>query len=363
MPDYGLWQEKDLALDALAAEVDRDSLLDAQRETLATANQQVGAFVDLFANRVTSSQLSVRGGVNNRLQGLDENGRPKPVKGASRYIVGLPIWKAGTAEGWNFWTYEQMTVQEFAQSLDTMLTGYVTWMRDQLLSPFFYSGAGLSYANANDGESFTVYGLANGDATTFESSAGAATDSHYSAQAGVVDASANPYPAIYEDMIEHPQNTGRIVAFVPPGAIATATKLLPGFASATDPIIRIVPAAADETVDPLVAPALGVPLPRSMTYLGVIDNTYVVQWRNLPDGYILHVAIDAEEKPLAMRQYPQARLQGLRNIGEPMSQFPYQQTNYVVACGFGSRNRVGAHVHRVGNGTYAAPTAFPFPMI
>jgi hypothetical protein len=363
MPTYGIWQEKDLALDALAAEVDRDAILEAQLETVASHNIEVASTVSIFANIVTIPQLVVRTGSGAaRLQPLDENGRPKPIKGQGQYYVGFPLYKAGVAEGYNFWTREQMTVQDFADSLDLMLRADATWVRDQMLSALFYSGAGFTYEDPRLGESFTVYGLANGDTVVYDKTSGAATDSHYSAEADAISASNNLFPAIYEDLSEHPGNSGRIVAFVPPAA-ASAISLLPGYAPVQQNTIRIVPAVDDGDIDPLVSPSLNLRLPRTMQHIGMLNNTYIVTWQNLPAGYIVHVAVDAVEKPLAAREYAQPRLRGLMNEGEPMSRFPYQQNNWVRALGFGGRNRVAAHVYYYGTSdTYAAPSAYPFPL-
>ncbi|HEV7299012.1 MAG TPA: hypothetical protein VGN72_06560 [Tepidisphaeraceae bacterium] len=365
MPIYGIWQEKDLDLnengDVIASEVDRVALLEAQLETVATANAEIQRHVRVFADPTTKSQLAVRLGADNEFQALDENGRPQPVKGGGSYIAGVPLFKGGTAEGWNFWTFEQMTLRDFAESLDQMVSAYAKWVRRQMLAPLFYNGAGFNFTDPRLGEDLTVYGLANGDDVVYQSSNGAATDSHYSAQAAAISDAANPFTAIYNDLIEHPQNGSRIVAFVASDQVA-AIRLLAGFAPATRNMISVIPATGDETIDPLQAPGLNLPLASTMTYIGMHENTYIVQWSSLPSGYIVHVAIDAAVKPLALREYPQPALRGLINQGEPMSRFPYQQNNYVAAVGFGGKNRVGAHVLRVGNASYAAPTAYPFPI-
>lgn len=367
MPNYGIWQEKDLALDALASGVDRDALLDAQRETLATHNAEINTFLSIFTDNVDQPQRGVATGGDNDLQPLDENGRPFPVKAPGHLIVGFPLRKAGTAEGWNFWTHEQMTIRQLADSYSLMLKGDVKWMRKQLLAAAFYSGAGYTYVNpqtgGTGGESFTVYGLANADATIYDASGGAATDTHYLAQAAAIADATNPFPTIYNDLIEHPQNTGsRIVSFVAP-ANAAAIRGLASFAPATPNIIQAVPAVGAATIDPQTAPGLGLNLPRSMTYLGIVENTYIVQWQNMPTNYLFTVAIDSTEKPIGLRQYVQSSLRGFVNIGEPMARFPYQQNNFVRAAGFGGLNRIAGHVTYVGvSGTYAAPTGLAAPV-
>jgi hypothetical protein len=362
MPNYGIWQERDLALDAQAADVDREALLGAQQTTLAEHNAEINALAGIFSELQIKPQASVRTGSTNRFQNLDEFGRPLPVKGRGQYIVGFPLWKGGTAEGFDFWTHEQMSVQDFADSLDLMLQGHSLWVRDNMLSPIFYNGAGLTYTDVRQGEDLTVYGLANGDTTLFgRTGAASAIDSHYTFQAAAIDAANNPYPAQYTELTEHPENAGsRIVAFVASDQIA-ATKLLPGFADANSSIINTVPATGDQTTEPLFAPGLNLPLASSMTYVGVHENTFIVQWSSLPSGYIIHVAVDSSVKPLGRREYERPSMRGLINLGEPMARFPYTQNNYVAALGFGAKNRVAASVIKIA-ASYAAPTAYPFPL-
>jgi hypothetical protein len=81
----------------------------------------------------------------------------------------------------------------------------------------------------------------------------------------------------------------------------------------------------------------------------------------MPANYIVVVAVDAEQKPIGLRQYVEPSLRGLINIGEPMSRFPYQQTNYVRAAGFGGYNRTAAFILKIA-ASYAAPTIYPMPL-
>lgn len=362
--NYGIWVERDLDLEANAADVDREALLDAQAVTLAQHNADGNVLFGMFGDFTTRNQASVKTGNSGvRLQPLDEHGRPRPIKGRGNYFVGFPLWKAGTAEGYTFWTAEQMTVQDYADSFNTMLDADITWVRDQILAPFFYNGAGFAYSDPAQNESVTVYGLANADTVVYDKSGGDGTDDHYSAQANALGAGAdNPMDTIYAELREHPLNkASRIVAFINTAQRA-AMESLAGFAPVDQPIVRVVPAAGSETTDPLYAPALNLPLSSTMEYIGVHASTHVVVWENMPANYMLTLAVDSAVKPLAIRQYPQPRLQGLVNVGEPMSRFPYQQNNWVRALGTGVKNRTAAHVHRFGNGTYAAPSGLTFPV-
>jgi hypothetical protein len=360
---YGVWLERDLDLEATAADVDREAILDAQQVTLATHNADAQRLGSIFADFTTFNQASVQTGTTGvRLQPLDEHGRPRPIKGRGYYYPGFPLWKAGTAEGYTFWAREQMTVKDYADSFSIMLEADIVWYRDQILAPFFYNGAGFTYADPQQNENVTVYGMANGDTVSYDKNTGAATDDHYSAQANALGAGAdNPMSTIYTELVEHPGNTGKIVAFINTAQRA-AMELLAGFAPDRRLIIEQVPAAGTATTDPLFAPALNLPLPSTMEYIGTHESTYVVVWQNMPANYMLTVAVDANVKPLAIRQYAQRSLQGLVNVGEPMARFPYQQNNWVRAMGAGGKNRIAAHVHRFGTSPYATPTGYTFPV-
>jgi hypothetical protein len=359
---YGIWLERDLDLDELATNVDRDALLDAQQTTLQIHNQEIDGVIGLFADPVTKSQTSVKLGTTGRHQPLDEFGRPKPTKPAGNYFVGFPLVKAGSAEGFNFWAENQMTVRDFADSYNQMLTNDVTWVRDQLLAALFYNGAGYTFSDVRNGESVTVYGLANGDANVYDKVSGAAIDDHYLVQANAIGAGAdNPYPTIQTELTEHASNGTRVVAFIAPAQQA-ATELLAGFAPVLRQRVEPTLAAGSADTFPLFAPSIGIDLPPSMVHIGTHGNIDIVVWQNMPSGYGIALAIDAQEKPLGVRQYPQAALRGLVNQGEPMSQFPYRQNNYVRALGFGGKNRIAAVAFRVGNGTYAAPTGYTAPL-
>lgn len=363
MADYGIWLERDLDLEARAADVDREALLDAQNVTLGQHNTTIARVSGIFGDFTTFNQASVKtAGTSARHQPLDEFGRPKAIKGRAFYYVGFPLWKAGSAQGYTFWTENQMTVADFADGFSLVLDADVTWVRDVLFGPIFYNGAGFTYADPQQNENVTVFGLANGDSTIYPKVTGAATDDHYSAQANALGAGAdNPMTTIYNEIVEHPSNTGRVVAFINTAQRA-AMEALAGFAPVNRMIVEQVPVAGSATTQPLFAPGLNLPLTSTMEYIGIHESTYVVVWQFMPANYMVTVAVDATPKPLAIRQYPQAALQGLINQGEPMSRFPFRQDNWVRAMGTGGKNRTAAHVHRFGNGTYAAPTGYTYPV-
>jgi hypothetical protein len=80
----------------------------------------------------------------------------------------------------------------------------------------------------------------------------------------------------------------------------------------------------------------------------------------LPANYIVSVAVGGIA-PLAMRQDPEPELQGFR-LGGQIDHYPYFEQQWFRRAGFGSWNRVGACITRVGNGSYAIPTGYGSPM-
>ena len=94
--------------------------------------------------------------------------------------------------------------------------------------------------------------------------------------------------------------------------------------------------------------------------LGYVDKVWVVEWRAMPDGYILAVAADGE-RALKQRQEPQPELQGFRQVAR-REDHPFYESQWLRITGFGAWNRVGALAYRIGNASYAVPTGYDSPM-
>ena len=90
------------------------------------------------------------------------------------------------------------------------------------------------------------------------------------------------------------------------------------------------------------------------------EKVYFYEWKSLPAGYMIATTSMAE-KPLAMRQHPEAQLRGFSQVAT-REDYPFWEAQYVRWAGFGSWNRVGAVVMRIGNGTYAVPSNYSSPM-
>jgi hypothetical protein len=342
--------------DVLASRVS-GSLIEATNEAIRAAvaahNAAIDAAVGFFATRTTEHQRRYAQVGNARLQPLDENGRARPIKPSGYYDVAWPIDMGGSAWGANYVTRAKMTVADAERATAMMLTADAHWMRDHLLAAL-YQDDGYTFSDDLYGD-LTVEGLANGDAVTygmFSGAATAATDDHILADADAIADATNPYPTIRDELMEHPENAGQVVAFIPSGLRAT-TEALATFHPIADPNIR---RGADN--DELVG-GLGVSHPG--TLIGYEDSgVWIVEWLALPADYIVAATTDGE-RPLAMREDPEDELRGFQQVAE-RNDHPFYESQWLRRAGFGGWNRVGGLVMRIGNGTYAVPTGYTSPM-
>jgi hypothetical protein len=349
---YGFYQLKDLA-NTRAIEVRSDILRTAIIASVAEHNQTINALVGLFAQPTTDYQIRFRGATNGRLQPGDEYSRAKPFKG-STYDVAFPILKGDAAWGDNFITRQKMTVQQVNDAVSDMLVADVNWMRDHVMAALFYNGAGWTFTDPQFG-SLTIKGLANGDTTTYvRQGTAAAVDTHYYAQAAAIANATNPFPALYTELNEHPENAGgELITFIASDLVDTTTALT-SFAPVEDANVRLGVSNSVATGRP------GATLPVAARLLGRISGQWIAEWPAIPSTYMISIATGGPA-PLAMRQDPEAELQGFVQA-DTREDYPYREAQYFRRCGFGPWNRVGAVVSRIGNASYAIPTSFGSPM-
>jgi hypothetical protein len=333
-------------------EVGVQVVTDAIEATVQEHNRQINALIGLFARRTTDFKIRYRTAALARLQPLDENGRARPIKALGQYDVAFPVHMAGTAWGGNYVSLQKLTVAEAAEFTATMTSADMRWVRDHILAALF-ANANWTFTDPLHG-ALTVKGLANGDTDVYQVMGGAdqgAADTHYLAQAGAIADAANPFPTIREELLQHPENGGEVVALVPTANIA-AVKALANFVPVTDPNIEPGSTTRVLTGD------LGTAVPGEA--VGYVDGVWIVEWRSLPDNYLIATTTEGP-RPLAMREEPEETLQGFRFVAT-RPDYPYEERQFLRIAGFGAWNRVGALVQRVGNGTYAVPTNYGSPM-
>ena len=350
---YGFHTLKDLA-SARISGTNAEAVNDAINIAVAEHNRVIDTMMAIFVSRTQLYTERYAQISDANLQPLDDNGRALPIKPAGYYNVGYPIQSGGSAWGANYVTRAKMSVADAERATAMMLTADANWMRTHILSALFAS-ATWTFVDDLYG-SLTIQPLAlAGDGVTYGvvGGAAAATDTHQLAQAAAIGAGAdNPYPLIYADLTEHPQNSGDVVAFIPTALKAT-TQALATFNPVADPNIT-----AGNSSDRLTG-TLGIATPGRL--IGYEDSgVWIVEWPQLPATHIV-ATMTGGDRAVGMREDPEDELRGFNRVAE-RNDHPFYESQWLRRAGFGARNRVGALVYRIGNGTYAAPTGYAPPI-
>lgn len=350
---YGFIGLKDL-FDRRLNEVGTEVVNRAVVASVAEHNRQMNAFLQLFTRRTTDFKKRYTTATIARLQPLDANGRARPIKPAGFYDVAFPLQMGGGAWGANYLSRVKMTVAEANEATSALVSADYRWIRDHVLAALF-ANVSWAYDDKDDeAGALTIKGLANGDSDTYLIQAGAdagATDTHYLAQASAIDNSNNPFPVIYDELTEHPENQGEVITFVPTNLV-TSIGALTNFHEAADPNIRV-----GSATDVLVG-SLGLQVPGKV--IGYVDKNWIVEWKALPSNYMISVT-SGGEPALGMREHAEPELQGFNRVAQ-MDDHPFYQSQWLRIAGFGAWNRVGAVVYRIGNASYAVPTGYTSPM-
>jgi hypothetical protein len=347
---YGLLNMADLA-DQRVTEVGVDQTMAAVTQTVAEHNRQLDALMSLFVTRTTNFKSRFWAAANTRLQPLDNMGRALPIKPAGKYDVAWPIQMGGTAWGYDYVTGQKLTVGEVARVTNTMLDADTRWMRDHLLAALFYKSTTNPWTFVDEEHgSLSIYGLANGDTTVYNIITGAdtgATDDHL-----LFDdtPAADTFIAMYTELLEHPENSGDVIALIPTNLKATIESIST-FYPIEDPDLRI------GTSSTVLAGRLNVPVPGMV--LGKVEKVWVVEWASLPNDYIIGVTTGGE-RALAMREDMEPALRGFKQVAT-RDDHPYYERQYLRRAGFGGWNRVGAVIYKDA-ASYAAPTGYTSPM-
>lgn len=348
---YGFHQLADIKANRIGEADVLPRVSEAVTMAMTEHNNQLDAMIDLFVNRTTQHKLKYKAPASSRSQPLDQNGRARPIKSGVAYDVAFPIQGSGNAWGTNFVTKTMMTVEEANNATMTLMDGDTRWMSDHILAALF-AASSWTYNDEEFG-SLTVMPLANGDTREYArlGNASTGTDNHLLAQAADIGDAANPFPTIYTELTEHPDNQGEVVVMVATDLVSDIEGLAT-FKEKSDPNIR-VGSGNDELTGSAPANVPG-------RLIGYVQGCWVYEWSSMPSGYMLAVTTGAN-KSLLMREYPVAQLQGFNLVGE-RNDHPFYESQYARWAGFGTWNGVGALAYRIGNASYATPTGFASPM-
>jgi hypothetical protein len=348
---YGFYQLQDV-FNQRVNQVGADVVSRAIDATVAEHNRQINALLDLFCQRTTEHTIRYKTPTAARLMGLDENGRARPVKSQGFYDIAFPLQSAGIAWGANYKSRVKMTVQEANDATATLISADIRWIRDHILAAIF---ANMPWVFTDEQfGNLQIKGPANADTDLYLIMQGQdqpAIDNHFFAQAALIADATNPFPNIYTELTEHPENQGEVVVFVS-SVDRPDVEGLANFFPLPDLNVRLGVGQAQ------LVGSLSAAIPGRL--LGYVDQCWVAEWPVLPNHYAIGVTV-AGEPPLAMREEPEPELQGFNRVAD-RDDYPWYERQYLRTAGFGAWNRVGVVVQQVGAGVYGVPAGYESPM-
>lgn len=347
---WGFMQLEDV-YDRRVADLEAERIDSAVMASAEAHTRDLDAMLDTLVERTTARDGAFEIPTSGELQPVSEDGAPRPVQNYSEVTQGYPMFRGADSFGLNREAYAKLTVGEMDKLMLAVQSKDARWMIRRMLAAILTN---VSWTFKEKGRTdLTVRPLAiTGDGSIWiDMNGDLQTAEHYTGQAGSISNSANPFTANEDILRAHPSNTGVIVHYIPSGLVADTTALasfypynanngLVAFGGNTD-------VAAEQ-----VARFLGF----GNEVLGVVGEGVIVLSRRLPAGYVVSM-VDGVEKPLVMREEPEASLQGLQTVSIQVDS-NFRKWDFYRKAGFAVRNPIAIAVREVADATYDIPTNY-----
>lgn len=309
----------------------------------------------LFVTRTTRAKERFVMPGGKKLQRIDpQHGIPRPTYQYKGYDIGTTIEGLGDAMGDNRVSrrlisvgeanrlVQEITQADYNSTIDLMLAAMLVKesykFEDE--TRLGWIGAGI----------IDVVPLANGDEATYIKSRGRSvgTDNHYMPIEGRISTTNDPFVAIKRNLTEHGSDPdARVIVYVADN-LASDIQDMGHFVART----RIDEVPGSNTAQVSNAPDRGI----GDDVLGMVSGCWIVQASAIPSGYML--AHLTGRKPLSMREYPSADLQGLFRE-EASVNGNHMEVRFIRIAGFSGRDRTAALAAQVGVAAGAAYTSPP----
>lgn len=314
-------------------------------------NRQLNAVLDTLVERTTARDAEFHLPASGELQPGSENGTPEPTQGHRSVVQGIPMWRGMDSFGFNREAYAKLTPREMDKEMLTRESRNARWHWRRLFAAIFTN---VAWTFKEKGRTdLTVRGLAvTGDGSSYMDFSGAlVTAQHYTAQNAVIDNSNNPFTVNEAILRAHPANTGTIVSYIPSGLVES-TRALAGFYpyNAGNGLISFgadVDLASDEA---------GQYLGFGKSVEGVVGESVVVASPLLPANYVVSI-VQGVDRPLWMREEPEATLQGLQVVPIQVDS-NFRKWDFYVKAGFAVRNPIAIAVRQISAASYSIPTGY-----
>lgn len=320
--------------------------------SLAYSNQRNEAYRSILSTDVEVAKESYEMPYGGTLQDIDEHGNPLPVVQFAAQDVAYPIRGGGDATGSDRVSRALMTFEEANRATQQATLKdrrwHVNYMLSALLRSTSYDYFDRTRRTMVGAGRLTIKPLANGDTDVYitNQGSGTATNNHYLALVGAIAAANNPFPTIYDELVEHAVADQDVRVYVAKNLVS-AIESLPDFSERRD--ARVTYGSGQSTV---AEGDKGI----GDRYIGLVNNCHIIRMNALADNYMF-AHLDGQA-PLGYRQYPSPTLRGLfQESHSPDGN--HMETRFLRYGGYGVRNRVAALAMQVGvaaGGTYTVPT-------
>jgi hypothetical protein len=358
MPDnnvaYGFMQLEDV-FNRRVKELDAAIIDTAVYDSAAAYTRDFDALVTALVLPTTIFQERYELPTSGELQPMSQNGTPIPTRGYKSVLNGYPLMRGADSFGLNREGYAKLTVREMNKMMLNVQSKDARWNIRRILAAIF-TNVSWTYNNEDDKQGpVTVRSLAvTGDGAIYMDYGGAlVTANHYTAQASAIDNSNNPFTAQATILKSHPGNMGTIVSYIPTNLVESTQALAAFHAFRGD--TPLVDYGSDVT---LANDVVGEFLGFGKSVLGEVSDNVIVETPLIPSNYIVSVVMGpGMDKPIAMRQEPEADLQGLQVVPFQVDS-NFRKWDFYRKAGYGVRNPIAVAVRRIGNASYAIPTGY-----
>lgn len=343
--------DRDTFQDTTAQRASIDVVNQYAARTEADLNAAAAAFVQEITEEHAERYFMPSGGM---MQSAANRTRPGAVKPVNSYDVGYPIEDFRDQIASDFVATAYMT----AAQLQTQVTGVAERYKNvkrYLMLRALLNNTNDTFVDQKYG-SITIRRLANADGTIYVPLIGSSTEltghSHYIGSnyiSSAISDTNNPYVTIRDTLEEH-FGDSTIVTFIN-NAERAKTEALTAFAER-------VPMATMTADNNAVLAQQGLPsVPGRI--IGAINDVLVSEWRWIPAGYMLALAVD-QPGPLKQRwdEGVAASLRGFQ-LRARQIEWPLEESFWVAREGYGVGNRLnGVALQLVASTTYTTPTAY-----
>lgn len=340
---------------ALLTTIPATEVNDAVNELLARYQQEQQDAFSFWVEEQTTEWKTIYNLISgDEMQELGRHDQPIEKRVTGSWETSYPIKRYGDAIGWDYETFQYMTVEHMQRQTNSKVIANAKTHRRQILRALL-GNVNYSYTNPDDNHgALTIRRLANGDGTTYPpilTSSTEADEDHYLASgyaASAISDTNNPFVTMADDLKHHWDGPYQLVGHINSAQKAKITGLTL-FVDAVTPGVTASPNDAQVTSFP--------DAPGEFIGIDPVSGVYVFVWDQVPANYITLRDYN-KPAPLKKRVHPVASLVGFKLEAEE-AHHPLYRRQWRDRFGYATGNRLNGVVMFLDAGsTYTVPVDY-----